>query len=59
MNWWPGTKMHVSPRSIEATNWSAGTVKLDVDRQTIMDSPAYDQSKDFDRAFEIQWTPQG
>ena len=51
--------MHVSPRSIEATNWSAGTVKLDVDRQTIMDGPAYDQSKDFDRAFEIQWTPPG
>ena len=43
-NWWPGKKVLISPRSIDATDWSTRTVSLDVDRQKVKDSPAYDLS---------------
>ena len=51
-NWWPGKKVLISPRSIESAVWSGRTVNLDVDRQTVKDSPAYDGSKAIDRAYE-------
>jgi hypothetical protein len=54
-NWWPGKKVLVSPRSIEAIDWSARTVALNVDRQKVKDSPAYDGSKAIDRAYEYQF----
>jgi len=54
-NWWPGKKVLISPRSIEATNWSTRTVTLALDRQTVKDSPAYDGSQAVDRAYEYQY----
>jgi len=54
-NWWPGKKVLISPRSIESTDWSKRTVNLDVDRQKVKDSPAYDGSKAIDRAYEYQF----
>ncbi len=54
-NWWPGKKVLISPRSIEAIDWSLRAVDLDVDRQRVKDSPAYDGSKDIDRAYEYQF----
>jgi hypothetical protein len=51
-NWWPGKKVLISPRSIEDIDWASRLVNLDVDRQRVKDSPAYDGSKDVDRAYE-------
>jgi len=51
-NWWPGKKVLISPRSIEATDWAMRTVNIDVDRQRVKDSPAYDGSQAIDRAYE-------
>jgi hypothetical protein len=54
-NWWPGKKVLISPRSIESTDWATRTVNLDVDRQRIKGSPAYDGSEAVDRAYEYQF----
>jgi|SRR5208337_642156 len=51
-NWWPGKKVLISPRSIREIDWMDGLVNLNVDRQTVKDSPAYDASITVDRAFE-------
>ncbi|MEO7026183.1 MAG: PRC-barrel domain-containing protein [Caulobacteraceae bacterium] len=50
--WWPGKMVLVSPRSVLKTHWSDRTVDLDVTRQQIKDSPAYDGSEAVDRAYE-------
>jgi hypothetical protein len=54
-DWWPGKKVLISPRSIDSTDWAMRTVNLDVDRQKVKDSPAYDGSKAIDRAYEYQF----
>jgi len=54
-NWWPGKKVLISPRSIEAVDWSDRTVNLNVDRQKVKDGPAYDGSQAIDRAYEYQF----
>jgi len=51
-NWWTGKKVLISPRSIKSTDWATRTIGLDVDRQTVKDSPAYDGSEAVDRAYE-------
>jgi hypothetical protein len=51
-NWWPGKKVLISPRSIKEINWSAQLVNIDVDRQKVKDSPAFDASLTIDGAFE-------
>jgi hypothetical protein len=52
LNWWPGQKVLISPRSIQAVNWGTRTVDLDVDRATVKASPAYDGTQALDRAYE-------
>lgn len=52
-NWWPGKKVLISPRSIISTDWAMRMVSLDVDRQSVKDSPAYDGSEEIDRAYEF------
>jgi hypothetical protein len=54
-NWWTGKKVLISPRSIEAVDWALRAVDIDVDRQTVKDSPAYDDSQEIDRAYEYQF----
>jgi hypothetical protein len=54
-DWWPGKAVLVSPRSVLKTNWSGRTVDLDVTRQQIKDSPAYDGSEAVDRAYEFKF----
>ncbi len=54
-NWWPGKKVLISPRSIASTDWSTRAVSLNVDRQKVKDSPAYDGSRAIDRAYEYQF----
>jgi hypothetical protein len=51
-NWWPGKKVLISPRSAKDIDWSKKLVNLNVDRQKVKDSPAYDESKTVDRAYE-------
>jgi hypothetical protein len=51
-NWWPGKKILVSSRSAGEIDWTDRLVSLDVDRQTIKDSPAYDPSMTIDRAYD-------
>ena len=54
-NWWPGKKVLISPRSIKSTDSSTRTMTLNVDRQKVKDSPAYDGSKAVDRAYEYKF----
>jgi hypothetical protein len=54
-DWWPGKSVLVSPRSVLKTNWRNRTVDLDVTRQQIKDSPAYDGSTEVDRAYEYKF----
>jgi PRC-barrel domain len=51
-NWWPGKKIVILPRSVTPIDWNDGFVNVDVDRQKIKDSPAYDPSTTIDRVFE-------
>jgi hypothetical protein len=51
-NWWPGKKVLISPRSVQEIDWTERLVSLDVDRQRVKDSPAYDPSTTVDRAYE-------
>jgi len=53
-NWWPGKHVLISPRSAQSIQWAENLVNLDVDRQTVMDSPAYDPSVPVDAAFEAR-----
>jgi hypothetical protein len=51
-NWWPGRKVLISPRSAREIDWMDRLVHLDVDRETVESSPAYDASTIVDRAYE-------
>jgi len=51
-NWLPGKKVLISPRSVRDMDWTDRLVSLDVDRQHVKDSPAYDSSTTVDRAYE-------
>jgi hypothetical protein len=51
-NWWPGKNVLISPRSVEEIDWARNLVKINIDRQRVKDSPAYDASKTVDRAYE-------
>ena len=51
-NWWPGKKVLISPRSAQKIDWTGKLVNLDVDRQKVKDSPAYDATTTIDRAYE-------
>ena len=51
-NWWPGKRVLISPRSALEIDWANKLVNLDVDRQKVKDSPAYDPSMPIDRGYE-------
>ena len=53
-NWWPGKHVLISPRSAQQILWSENLVNLDIDRQTVKDSPAYDPSAPIDAAVEAR-----
>jgi hypothetical protein len=54
-DWWPGKSVLVSPRSVLKTDWPNRMVDLNVSRQQIKDSPAYDGSEEVDRAYEYKF----
>ena len=51
-NWWPSKHVLISPRSIVSTDWSSRLVNLDISREQLKGSPAYDGSQAVDRAYE-------
>jgi hypothetical protein len=54
-NWWVGKRVLISPKSVLDIDWQERMVTLDVDRQKVKDSPAYDPSTTVDKAFEQQF----
>jgi hypothetical protein len=51
-NWWPAKKVLISPRSVREIDWADKLVNLNVDRQRVKDSPAYDASTMVDAPYE-------
>jgi hypothetical protein len=51
-NWWPGKKVLISPRSVQKIDWANRLLHLDVDRQKVKDSQAYDATMTVDRTYE-------
>lgn len=54
-NWWPGKMVLIAPRSVHEVNWTDSLVNLNVDRQTVRDSPAYGASTTVDPAYEANF----
>jgi hypothetical protein len=51
-NWWAGKQVLISPGLAQAINWGDRLVNLNVDRQRVKNSPAYDASTTVDGAYE-------
>jgi sporulation protein YlmC with PRC-barrel domain len=51
-NWWAGKTVLVSPQAAREINWHDRLVNLNVDRQRVKDSPAYDEATTVDGAYE-------
>ena len=51
-NWWPGKRVLISPGSAREIDWDSKLVNLNVDRQKVKDSPAYDASVTVDHAYD-------
>ena len=51
-NWWPGKKVLISPRSAKEVSWTDRSVDVNVDRQTVKNSPTYDASTAVDRDYQ-------
>ncbi len=54
-NWWVGKKVLISPRSVKTIDWAERMIGIDVDRQRVKDSPAYDAQTPIDRSYEKQY----
>ena len=51
-NWWPGERVLISPYSVREIDWSGRFVHINVNRQTVKDSPPYDPGITIDGAYE-------
>jgi len=51
-NWWEGHDVLIAPDWIDDINWSEGRLVVDLSRQAIKDSPAYDAETPLTRALE-------
>jgi len=54
-NWCPGKRVVISPRSVREIDWTDNLVNLNVERQTVRDSPAYEASAAPDHAYDKQF----
>jgi len=52
-DWWPGKKVLISPQWIERVSWEVSTVFVNLDRETIKQSPEYTDVSLLNRDFEI------
>jgi hypothetical protein len=53
-NWWPGKKVLVSPRWIERVSWDERKVFVNLDRETVKQSPAYTGESELTREYETR-----
>jgi len=51
-NWWPGKKVLVSPQWIERVSWDESKVFVNLDRETIKQSPEYTAESPLTRDYE-------
>jgi hypothetical protein len=56
-NWWPGSKVLLSPQWIERVSWSESKVFVNLSRETIKQSPEYTEDTLLSRDYEA--TPHG
>jgi len=54
-NWWAGTGVLISPKSVKEIDWIGRLVKVDADRKAVKESPAYDPSAAIDPLYEKQF----
>jgi hypothetical protein len=54
-DWWEGRKVVISPRSVASIDWVQRAVTLDIDRDVVKHSPAYDGERTIDRLYEAQF----
>ena len=52
-NWWVGHKVLIAPPWITGVQWSDQTVSVDLSRESIKDSPAYDSTVTWSRDQEL------
>ena len=52
-NWWPGKRVLVSPQWIERVSWNESKVFVNLDRETIKQSPEYTEESLLTRDYEI------
>jgi hypothetical protein len=52
-NWWPGKRVLVSPQWIERVSWNESKVFVNLDRETIKQSPVYTEESLLTRDYEI------
>jgi hypothetical protein len=53
-NWWPGRKVLVAPQWIERVSWGERKVFVNLDRETIRQSPEYTRESLITRDYEIE-----
>lgn len=53
-NWWPGKKVLLPPAWITSVNWPDSKVAVELNRETIKNSPEYDESATITREYEDQ-----
>lgn len=53
-NWWPGKKVLVSPQWIERVSWGGRKVFVNLDRETIKQSPEYTEKSLLTREYEVE-----
>jgi sporulation protein YlmC with PRC-barrel domain len=51
-SWLPGRKVLISPSWVTDIDWSESRVRLDLEQNTIQNSPEYDPSEPLDRQYE-------
>ena len=53
-NWWPGTTVLVSPEWITRVDWNEAKVHVELTREQIKNSPAFDPAGPVQREYEMQ-----
>jgi hypothetical protein len=53
-NWWPGTTVLVSPEWIARVDWNEAKVHVELTREQIKNSPAFDPAGPVQREYEMQ-----
>jgi len=52
-NWWLGHKVLIAPEWITGVHWPTETVSIELTRELVKDSPAYDPNMEWTRQFDL------